>query len=112
MESKHTPERWEAREIRDTVGAEEDRVAILQWVISTPDLNEVACLPRLYVAMQGDGVAPSYQAKVAEAESRANLIAAAPDMLAALKKIINNWDDLHPKDRQQARAAIAKAEGR
>jgi hypothetical protein len=39
------------------------------------------------------------------------LIAAAPDLLAALQKIVNNWDDLHPKDRQQARFAIAKAKG-
>ena len=32
-------------------------------------------------------------------------------LLAALNKILNNWGDLHPKDRQQARAAIAKATG-
>lgn len=34
------------------------------------------------------------------------------DLLDALNKIVNNWDNLHPKDREQARAAIAKAEGR
>lgn len=39
------------------------------------------------------------------------LITAAPDLLEALQKILNNWDNLHPKDRQQARAAIAKAQG-
>lgn len=32
-------------------------------------------------------------------------------MRAALQKIVNNWDDLHPKDRQQARAALTKARG-
>ena len=37
------------------------------------------------------------------------LITAGPQMLKALKKIVNHWDDLHPKDRQQARAAIAAA---
>ena len=33
------------------------------------------------------------------------------DLLAALQKIVNNWDNLHLKDRQQARLAIAKAKG-
>ena len=33
------------------------------------------------------------------------------DLLSALKKIVNNWTDLHPKDRQQARLAILKAKG-
>ena len=33
------------------------------------------------------------------------------ELLSALQKIVNNWDDLHPKDRAQARAAIAKARG-
>ena len=33
------------------------------------------------------------------------------ELLSALQKIVNNWDDLHPKDRAQARAALAKARG-
>ena len=45
------------------------------------------------------------------AESHARLIAAAPLLLEALIKIDNNWDNLHSKDRQQARAAIAAATG-
>ena len=47
----------------------------------------------------------------AEPEARANahLIAASPELLSALQKIVNNWDNLHPKDRQQARAAIKDA---
>lgn len=36
--------------------------------------------------------------------------AASTAMLEALHKIVNNWNDLHPKDRAQARDAIAKAE--
>lgn len=36
---------------------------------------------------------------------------AAPDMLAALQKIVNNWGNLHHKDLMQARAAIQKAIG-
>lgn len=33
------------------------------------------------------------------------------ELVAALSKIVNNWGDLHPKDRQQARAALEKARG-
>ena len=33
-------------------------------------------------------------------------------LLEALNKIVNHWDDLHPKDRQQAREAIRKAQRR
>jgi len=33
----------------------------------------------------------------------------APDLLKACQKVVNNWDNLHPKDRQQLKAAIAKA---
>ena len=47
-----------------------------------------------------------------ETEANAHLIASAPDLKAALDKIINNWDNLHPKDRAQARDALAKAENR
>jgi len=42
-----------------------------------------------------------------EGERHLALILAAPALLDALEKIVNHWDDLHPKDRQQARAAIA-----
>jgi hypothetical protein len=31
-------------------------------------------------------------------------------MRKALQKIVNNWDELHPKDRRQARAALRLAE--
>ena len=33
------------------------------------------------------------------------------ELLQACKKVVNNWGNLHPKDRQQLRATIAKAEG-
>ena len=42
-------------------------------------------------------------------EANGHLMAAAPDMLAALQKIVHG---LHPKDWRQAREAIAKAEGK
>ena len=41
-----------------------------------------------------------------------NLKDAAPELMGACKKIVNNWGNLHPKDRHQLRQAIAKAEGR
>ena len=52
----------------------------------------------------------SWICRIPENTANAKLIVAAPDLLAALHKIINHWDDLHPKDRQQARMAIEKAE--
>ena len=45
----------------------------------------------------------------AEALANARLIAAAPDLLKALKKILAPYDD--PRDYKRARAAVAKAEG-
>jgi hypothetical protein len=49
-----------------------------------------------------------------ETEANARLIAASPDMLAALKLIVTNYDsgNYAAIDMPQARAAIAKAEGR
>jgi hypothetical protein len=54
---------------------------------------------------------PSNEDMLEECQANAKIIAAAPDLLAALRKIVNNWDNLHSKDRAQARAAIAKATG-
>ena len=50
-----------------------------------------------------------------EADANAALIAAAPDLLAALKDMLANYHVLGfnaDKRREEARAAIAKAEGR
>lgn len=44
-------------------------------------------------------------------KANAILIAAAPDLLSAAQKVVNNWGDLHHKDLMQLRAAIAKATG-
>ncbi|WP_150132696.1 hypothetical protein [Neorhizobium sp. SOG26] len=46
-----------------------------------------------------------------DADKDTTLRNAAPDLLEACQKIVNNWGNLHPKDRAQLRAAIAKAEG-
>jgi hypothetical protein len=46
-----------------------------------------------------------------EARANATLIAAAPDLLAALEVLVNK-PEIHSEDMQRARAAIAKAEGK
>ena len=52
----------------------------------------------------GDDVRP-------DAEANARLIAAAPDMLEALKHLVHWHDQLGPDDVAKATAAIAKATG-
>ena len=44
-------------------------------------------------------------------QANARLAAAAPELLAACNKVLNHWGDLHPKDRQQLRDAVAKTKG-
>jgi hypothetical protein len=44
-------------------------------------------------------------------EANARLIAAAPDLLEALERIVFDWDG-EPDDMSEAHAAIAKAKGR
>lgn len=48
---------------------------------------------------------------VVEAEANARLIAAAPDLLAALENALRWHDQLRPDDVARMRAAIAKAAG-
>ena len=89
--SKHTPGPWKIRTLDGSLGT-----------IETADSNlQVAQAQQLYFNDREN--------KHAERLANTALIAAAPELLAALHKIVNNWDNLHPKDRQQARAAIAKA---
>ena len=44
--------------------------------------------------------------------ANARLIAAAPDLLTALKAIVNGTEGIYDEDRDAAERAIAKAEGR
>ena len=51
-----------------------------------------------------------------EAEANAKLIAAAPELLEALQKLLRkaykqNWNDAYPEETQSAQAAINKALG-
>ena len=64
---------------------------------------------------EGAGVCALYADKTADAN--AALIAAAPELLATVKAMIDNsgcstWNERAPKVFAMARAAIAKAEGR
>ena len=56
------------------------------------------------------------QSWLKEAEANANLIAAAPELLEALQKMVSkaykqNWNDAYPEELQSAQAAINKALG-
>jgi hypothetical protein len=56
-------------------------------------------------------VGPHYQADIHCSDADARLIAAAPDLLEALKEIVQRNEIQHWFNLDQARAAIAKAEG-
>ena len=56
------------------------------------------------------------QSWLKEAEANAKLIAAAPELLEALQRMVNkahkqNWNDAYPEELQSAQAAINKALG-
>lgn len=106
MSSKATPSPWT---VENPMGED-----VGLWIVQDGlEAHQWSCIA--IVTDDEDGSARDEGGRfIGRNEQRANarLIAAAPDMLEALHKIINNWDDLHPKDRAQARAAIAKAEGR
>ena len=56
------------------------------------------------------------QSWLKEAEANAKLIAAAPELLEALQKMVSkaykqNWNDAYPEELQSAQAAINKALG-
>lgn len=88
--SKHTPGPWEdagraglGRMVR--AGTKED--------------------PRWICVVYGEGVTP-------ESQANARLIAAAPELLEAMKNLVNGGSDGRAKDWDLAEAAIRKAEGR
>lgn len=95
-QSKHTPGPWSAVADEDSA-----RIGGCDWRIITPcSLDDHDALVSIWDRRDGEDVA-----------ANARLIAAAPDMLEALKKIVFDWDG-EPEDMADARAAIAKAEGR
>lgn len=84
--SKHTKGPWKQHLVDETVIIDSRREQIAQ-----------AC---------GD-----YPLNAVEIEANARLIAAAPDLLEALKHAVHWHDQLNAKDIAKMEAAIAKAEG-
>ena len=68
--------------------------------------------------MRWEGQDDRYTSEMAECHANARLIAATPDLLAALEAIVADWDDfnsvgdeLRGEAYEQARAALSKAKG-
>jgi hypothetical protein len=82
-----------------------DREAVKIWsrelaaeLFAQPHVHQLEAIERhLFAAVQA----------VAHARTCA-LLAERDALQAAVEKIVNNWDDLHPKDLRQARAALAR----
>ena len=108
-EAKHTPGPWSVPHFaQDEVGCD------CAYVLCDGVMGAVCTIT---VSKEGD------DPPIEQAKANARLIAAAPDLLAALKRVENSWRDKYtgPEDpRAMARfsiwremlAAIAKAEGR
>jgi hypothetical protein len=96
--SKHTPRPWVTYEWRDQIG------------VTSPEFNDIA---------DCKGATFSLNSSRSREEILANacLIAAAPDLLAALKALLfnatyGNGLEADYRAQDEARAAIAKAEGK
>ena len=101
MSAKHTPGPWVARTAPTSAG--------LCHIISAADWRGAF--------IYGDGIRPGVDdalPKAQELAANARLIAAAPDLLAALRYMVEVCpaiDQVGEEAHDQARAAIAKAEG-
>jgi len=106
MSNKHTPGPWFVERLESTEG---------DFSVSTnPDPAALKCYTAVTVGGLSDG----------SEEANANLIAAAPDLLAALRALFDdykrladsgdagNWRLEDLDEGKQALAALAKAEGR
>jgi len=98
--AKHTPGPWVVRKWSQLMNIQGN---IHQ--VTDGDLYPTAFVPAW--DMPGAGEIEGTQ----EAIANARLIAAAPDLLEALEKIVFDWDG-EPEDMIDARAAIAKAKGK
>ncbi len=115
--SEHTPGPWNIHassiESQPFIVTPDDGqapwVAFQQWVASG---NKIVCTTSMQT---GKGGWPNVES-VEEAKANARLMAAAPELLQALKEIVKNCDDgfavILGSLVEQGRAAIAKAEGK
>lgn len=96
---KHTPGPWA---VEDPIGGE------LSIVEASKPTHEWKFIAAIYLRQGNDP--DEFPHAVSKANAR--LIAAAPDLLAALHKIVSDGDYTAPEEMKRiARAAIAKAEG-
>jgi hypothetical protein len=98
----HTPGKWAARQqFQARTGRS------LGWIIETEDGSRIGWSDYADATTKKGEEAPFEQSG-----ENARLIAGAPDLLTALKKITNDFSCYWPLDYIEiARAAIAKAEG-
>lgn len=101
--SKHTPGPWVVNDFCTEGGAD---TAV--WTSHDPHFAKSICECHFNTMREIErGETGCHQL---EAEANAKLIAAAPDLLEALREIVSNWDG-EPEDMAAANAAIAKANG-
>ena len=112
--NKHTPGPWTAQRS----GRNERMLGKKNWNPDDPHQCALAVYARSKVCTLADeyGTDAEERAMRAEQEANAHLIAAAPDLLAALREYLERHEaSCEPSglpEYEQARAAIAKAEGR
>ncbi len=100
--NKHTPGPWEVETLLDE--SEGDALGFPWHDARITSNGRDVC--KLY------GVGMEYF-RDPEQQANARLIASAPDLLAALKHLLDDWERVHGPipDNHEARAAILKAEG-
>jgi len=111
-ETKHTPGPWEVHKSRIIKNG--SKFSILHPLINGPDADPqyVGKLGGYHIVMGPQNCEPGYILNEADAA----LIAAAPELLAALEKVVDVHDNGTFKGQMfaamtQARASIAKAKG-
>jgi len=107
MELKHTPGPW-------LIVERKDPVTISNWSIKIGE-KEIGFFPYVYQYADEEKTRGGYVA-CETWHANARLIAAAPDLMKALKDIIDYWDSVVPEllvneHHKNGRDAIAKATG-
>lgn len=103
---RHTPGPWEAERMFNPPNAADRRCG---FVVNAPQVDEGGGLPRRVCDMR----VPVGMGGFSEGKANARLIAAAPELLAALELITVSFESHFPHGIEiaTARAAIAKAKG-
>ena len=99
MTTKHTPGPWRARVYQATEGH------VAELSVDSEDWKDLA---RVFV-QEDDRF--SDEPLLGSGEANARLIAAAPDLLAALEELMSCTIVCSPTTRERAAAAIARAKG-